>query len=135
MNDEKPNHTWVVLENKNLQFNQELEFFPPGPPQTYPCPPDEVRHYTIGGIWSAGIEVILKGAPPCLFCQRPVLSPSCDGPLVCSSCDCGRNSETGERWTEEEGKQLWDNRNTTILEYKRLDDERKANARTNQVSK
>jgi hypothetical protein len=44
-----------------------------------------------------------EGDPPCLFCNRPVKSPSSDGPLICPMCDMGCN-EDGTAWTREENE-------------------------------
>lgn len=47
------------------------------------------------------LRVVVDGAPPCLWCGKPVLEPSMDGPLVCCACDCGYN-EDGTKWTAQD---------------------------------
>lgn len=59
------------------------------------------------------IEVEYDYPPPCLFCDQPVTSPSTDGPLVCSHCDCGCNVD-GSPWTSEQKLLMWNNRKKKI---------------------
>jgi len=66
--------------------------------------PDEWRDYTISRFWKmSDLHIRIQGVPPCFHCGVPVISPSCDGPLICGSCDCGRNAD-GTRKTDEQYK-------------------------------
>ncbi len=45
----------------------------------------------------------------CICCNQPVESLSICGPLICPSCDCGNNRDTGENWTSEEFIRIQEN--------------------------
>lgn len=64
-------------------------------------------------------EVEYEGIPPCLYCDKPVTSPSTDGPLVCPTCDMGCN-ENGKKWTIEENKQMHINFANKIKDMKKV---------------
>jgi hypothetical protein len=57
-----------------------------------------MKYFISRGLLQPPLEVEIEGAPPCLFCGESVYHPSTAGPLVCSSCDCGRNRD-GSSWT------------------------------------
>jgi hypothetical protein len=69
------------------------------------------------------IEVVIDGAPPCLYCGEPVTAPSTDGPLVCCSCDCGCNRD-GSRWTAEQARDRRLHFQRKVDEYRDLHDKR-----------
>jgi hypothetical protein len=78
-------------------------------------------YYISQGLFKPPLEVKIEGPPPCLFCGVPVFSPSMDGPLVCGSCDCGRNSD-GSRWTDEERERAWSHCREQIAKYREVSD-------------
>ena len=55
------------------------------------------------------LRVEYEYPPPCLFCGHPITDEelSTDGPLVCPSCDCGRNRDGGGPWTPEQNNERW----------------------------
>jgi hypothetical protein len=74
-------------------------------------------YYISQGLFKPALEVKIEGSPPCLFCGVLVSDPSMDGPLVCGSCDCGRNPD-GSRWTDEERERAWSHRREQIAKYR-----------------
>jgi hypothetical protein len=74
-------------------------------------------YYINQGLFKPPLEVNIETPPPCLFCDQPVTSPSMDGPLVCGSCDCGRNRD-GSKWTDEEREHAWNRRRKQIAKYR-----------------
>lgn len=75
------------------------------------------RYFISQGIAYPPIEVEIDGVPPCLFCGDPVTRPSMDGPLVCGSCDCGRNRD-GSQWTEAQAEERYAHRRAKVAEYR-----------------
>jgi glycine/D-amino acid oxidase-like deaminating enzyme len=73
-------------------------------------------YYISQGLLKTPLEVEIEEPPPCLFCGEAVTRPSMDGPLVCGSCDCGRNRD-GSKWTDEERARAWSHRRTQIAKY------------------
>jgi hypothetical protein len=67
--------------------------------------------------FASPIEVEIEAPPPCLFCGEPVVHPSMDGPLVCGSCDCGRNRD-GSKWTEAQAEERWAHRKAQVAKYR-----------------
>ena len=63
------------------------------------------------------IQVEIEGPPPCLFCGEPVTRPSMDGPLVCGSCDCGRDRD-GSKWSEAQSEERWAQRRAQVAKYR-----------------
>lgn len=82
-------------------------------------------YYIGGGLLGEAIEVQLEGPPPCLWCGDPVLSPSCDGPMVCAPCDMGRNKD-GSVWAAEGRSERREHFRSEIKKYRMLHAERKA---------
>jgi hypothetical protein len=76
-----------------------------------------VRYFISQGLLRPALEVEIDGVPPCLFCGESVTSPSMDGPLVCGSCDRGRNRD-GSKWTEEQAEARYAHRRAKVAEYK-----------------
>ena len=76
-----------------------------------------MRYFISQGLLRPALEVEIEGVPPCLFCGDPVGSPSMDGPLVCGSCDCGRNRD-GSCWTEEQAEARYAHRRSKVAEYR-----------------
>lgn len=74
-------------------------------------------YYISQGMFKPPLEVKIEEPPPCLFCGESVTRPSMDGPLVCGSCDCGRNRD-GSRWTDEERERAWSHRRAQITRYR-----------------
>lgn len=65
------------------------------------------------------LQVEIEGTPPCLFCGEHILLPSMDGPdgpLVCGSCDAGRNRD-GSKWTQRQSKERWEQRSSQVEKY------------------
>lgn len=73
--------------------------------------------YYISQFPKAPIEVEVEGPPPCLFCGEAVTQPSMDGPLVCGSCDCGRNRD-GSKWTNAQADERWKHRRAQVAKYR-----------------
>jgi len=91
----KPSETELGT-TKWTTFKLKIE---PAKPRVLPPLNDGERYYFLGdGMFAPQIVVKIAGTPPCFWCGVPVTRPSMDGPLVCGSCDCGRNKD-GSRWT------------------------------------
>lgn len=76
------------------------------------------KKYRIGsGVFTPAVYVEIDGVPPCLYCGEPVERPSMDGPLVCASCDCGRNKD-GTSWTSEQAKERYAHFGRMLEEYR-----------------
>src|SRR5579872_601296 len=88
-------------------------------------------YYISQGMFKPPLEVKIEEPPPCLFCGESVTCPSMDGPLVCGSCDCGRNRD-GSRWTDEEGERAWSHCRAQIAKYREASVKRLAALRENE---
>jgi hypothetical protein len=77
----------------------------------------QLKTYRIGGIFAPEVVVMLPDPPPCLYCDTPVTSPSCDGPIVCAPCDLGQNTD-GSRWSDEDYTRLRANANAKIVAWR-----------------
>lgn len=78
-----------------------------------------MKYYISQGFLQPPLEIEIEGPPPCLFCGKLVHEPSMNGPLVCPSCDCGRNTD-GSRWTNSEAHERHAHYAAAIAAYRTM---------------